>query len=131
MTSIGAKQLLLVSADQMAVVFDLRDSRRVRRFPVRAIPAVRVTVNECAPVVAGADWMATANLRTGVVSFYDHSGRDLGPIRVNRLMQTPSTLMALGGAGRYLAAAAGGIAQVWEVGIDGGCATANELPAAR
>lgn len=126
-----SEELVLVSGDQTVLVFDLRHRTVAARFTARVAPAVRDSVDECAPVAAGADWIATANLRTGVGSFYTRTGLDLGTIRLDRRMRLGWTMTALGAGGHYLAAAAGSTVRVWRVTVDASCAPPARAGAAK
>jgi hypothetical protein len=69
----------------------------------------------------GRGWFATANTRSGVLSVYDRSGRDLGTRRLDEAMHVDSPLTAIAGAGRYLGAAAGTVVHTFEVRVDPSC----------
>jgi hypothetical protein len=122
-------ELVLVDAKQFVLIFDPIRKATVVRFPARVVPGVRDTSDECAPVAAGVDWIATANLRLGVGSFYDRRGRDLGTVQLQRRLGVAWTMSALGGAGHFLAAAAGGTLRTWRVTLDPAC-VAGGVPAA-
>src|SRR6201999_4119584 len=77
--------LVLASASQSMLVLDPVRGTEVARFPARVAPAVREFLDECSPIAAGADWIATVDLRTTVLSVYDRTGRDLGTRRLDRL----------------------------------------------
>jgi hypothetical protein len=61
-TTDGAGMLLLASASQSIVVFDPAHGKEVARFPARVSPAVREFRDECSPIAAGANWIATVDL---------------------------------------------------------------------
>jgi hypothetical protein len=114
-------ELVLVDANQFVLIFDPVRKATVVRFPARVVPGVRDTSDECAPVAAGIDWIATANLRVGVASFYDRHGRDIGTVQMQRRLRVAWTLSSLAGAGHYLGAAAGGTVRTWRVHLDPAC----------
>jgi hypothetical protein len=116
-----AGELVLAGADQTIVVFDPTQAREVRRFPARVSPSVRDTSDECSPIATGFGWIATVNLRTGVLSLYDDAGRDAGTRRLDEAMQVGWTLTTIGGAGYYLGGAAGAVVRTFQVGIDHAC----------
>ncbi|HXJ33344.1 MAG TPA: hypothetical protein VMS22_04825 [Candidatus Eisenbacteria bacterium] len=118
-------EVVLAGAEQQILVFDPATQREVVRFDARVPPTVRETTDECTPIAAGSTWIATVNLRTGVASFYDYAGGSLGTRRVDRMGTSELLLTTIGGAGRYLAVAAGGLVRTFEVVVDPSCAAAR------
>jgi hypothetical protein len=101
-TTDGAGMLVLASASQSILVFDPAHGTEITRFPARVSPAVREFRDECSPIAAGADWIATVDLRSTVLSVYDSAGRDFGTRRLDRFVG-PRSLSTIGGGGRWLA----------------------------
>ena len=120
--------VVLASAMQELVVFDPVQRVVVSRFPARVSPSLRDMTDECVPIAVGAEWFATANLRPGVLSVYDRSGRDLGTRRLDEAMQVDSPLTSIAGAGRYLGVAAGPVVRTFEVRVDPACNAAGVAP---
>jgi hypothetical protein len=115
-------QLILASANQEILVYDLARKVEVARFPARVPPSVRDTVDECTPLAIGADWIGVANLRTAVLSLYDWSGRDLGAMRLDGLVPGNRGLSTVGGAGHYLGVSSSSLVRTFEVHVDPACA---------
>jgi hypothetical protein len=115
-------QLVLASADQEILVYDIARKVEVTRFPARIPPSVRDTVDECTPLAIGADWIGIANLRTAVLSLYDWSGHDLGAMRLDGLVPGNRGLSTIGGAGHYLGVSSSSIVRTFEVHVDPACA---------
>ena len=113
--------LVLASADQSIVVFDPERRQEIARFPARVSPSVREMPDECAPIAAGTDWIATADPRTTVLNVYDRSGRNLGTRRLDRLLRPPSSLSTIAGAGHYLGIAVGTMVRTMELRITPDC----------
>ena len=113
--------VVLASATQELVVFDPAQRVVVSRLRARVSPSLRDTTDECVPIAVGADWFATANLRSGVLNVYDRSGRDLGTRRLNEAMNVEWPLTSIAGAGRYLGVAAGTVVRTFEVRVDPSC----------
>jgi hypothetical protein len=113
--------LVLASATQELVVFDPAQRVVVSRLRARVSPSLRDTTDECVPIAVGADWFATANLRSGVLNVYDRSGRDLGTRRLNEAVHVEWPLTSIAGAGRYLGVAAGTVVRTFEVRVDPSC----------
>jgi hypothetical protein len=113
--------VVLASAMQELVVFDPAQRVVVSRFPARVSPSLRDMTDECVPIAVGAEWFATANLRSGVLSVYDRNGRDLGTRRMDEAMRVDSPLTSIAGAGRYLGVAAGTVVHTFEVHVDPSC----------
>jgi hypothetical protein len=121
-----ANELVLASADQEILVYDLARKVEIARFPARVASAVRETIDECTPLAVGAGWIGIANLRTSVLSVYDRNGRDLGTARLDVHVPVSRGLSTIGGAGHYLGVASGSIVRTFEVRVDPACA-AGEL----
>jgi hypothetical protein len=117
--------VVLASAMQELVVFDPAQRTVVSRFQARISPSLRDTTDECVPIAVGAEWLATADLRTAVLSVYDRSGRDLGTRRLDEAMHVDSPFTSIAGAGRYLGVAAGTVVHTFEVRIDPACNAAG------
>jgi len=107
--------LVLASGDQQIVVFDPARRRELARFPARVAPSVRQMLDECTPIAVGSNWIATADLRTSVLSVYDQDGQDLGTRRLDRLVRLPFPLTGLAGAGHYLGVAIGTMVRIFEL----------------
>jgi hypothetical protein len=118
----GANELVLASAAQEVLVYDLDRKVEVVRFPARVSPSVRDTVDECTPIAVGADWVGLVNLRTSVMSVYDWGGRDLGTSRLGTLVPGNRGLSTIGGAGHYLGVSSGPIVRTFELRVDSACA---------
>ncbi len=123
--------LVLASGDQWIVVFDPEQQREVARFPARVSPAVRETTDECAPVAVGADWIATLDRRTTVLSVYDRAGRDLGTRRLDRIIRQPYEFVTIAGAGHYLGVGVGHAVRTIELRIAPACAATDRAGSAR
>ena len=121
--------LILASANQAILVFDPAHGTEVTRFPARVAPAVREFRDECSPIAAGADWIATVGLRSTVLSVYDSAGRDLGTRRLDRLVG-PRSLSTIGGAGRWLAVGVETSVRTFELRKDARCGRRESPPAA-
>jgi hypothetical protein len=127
-TTDAADRLVLASGDQQIVVWDPATRTEIVRFPARVGPSVRLRTDECTPIAAGTDWIATADLRTSVVSVYDRSGRDLGTRRLGYMTLGNSPITTIAGAGRWLGVAFGGMVRTFDVRIAPDCVAANAPP---
>jgi hypothetical protein len=115
-------ELVLASAEQEVLIYDLASKSAIARFPARVSPSVRDAVDECTPLAVGDDWIGIANLRTSVLSLYDRSGRDLGTMRLDFLLPGPRGLSTIGGAGHYLGVSSGTTVRTFEMHVDDACA---------
>jgi hypothetical protein len=79
-------ELVLATADQQLVVYDVRTRTELRRFPATVWPSRSSTSGECSPVLAGDGWYATFSNLTSVLSVYDGEGRLVGHRRLDRLL---------------------------------------------
>jgi hypothetical protein len=119
-----AGMVVLASGSQSVVVYDRQHRMEVARFPARVSPSVREQVDECTPLAVGADWVAIADLRTGVLSVYDRTGRDYGTRRLDHVVG-PIPLGTIAGAGRYLAVGVGTAVRTFELRLDANCRRAR------
>ncbi len=117
----GADRIVLASADQQLVVFDVADRHEVRRFPVVVSPSRRATVGECALLAAGSEWYATANPLTGQLTAYDRDGHRLGSVDATRLHPTLGPLSGLAASGPYLGIAQGGLVTTVRIDVAREC----------
>jgi hypothetical protein len=124
-TTDAAGQLVLASGDQQIVVWDPETRTEIVRFPARVGPSVRWRTDECTPIAAGEDWIATLDLRTTVVSLYDRNGRDLGARRLSRMPGSPP-ITTIAGAGRWLGVAFGPMVRSFDVRIEPDCAAIGD-----
>jgi hypothetical protein len=105
----GPDRIVLASADQQLVVFDVAARREVRRFPAVVSPSRRAVVGECALLAAGSEWYATANPLTGQLTAYDREGHRLGSVDATKLHPTLGPLSVLAASGPHLGIAQGGL----------------------
>jgi len=117
----GPDRIVLASADQQLVVFDLAARREVRRFPAVVSPSRRVGVGECSLVAAGSEWYATANPLTGQLTAYDRDGHRLGSVDATRLHPTLGPLSVLAASGPYLGIAQGGLVTTVRIDVAQDC----------
>jgi hypothetical protein len=117
-----ARELVLASAEQSILVFDLARRQAVARFPARVSPTVRESRDECTPIAFGTDWIGVANPRTSALSVYAQSGTDLGARRLDRVFASGTSISTIGGAGRYLGVATDASVVTLEVRLDPSCA---------
>lgn len=115
-------EIVLASADQEMLIYDLASESAIARFPARVSPSVRDAVDECTPLAIGDDWIGIANLRTSVLSMYDRSGHDLGTMRLDVVVPGPRGLSTIGGAGHYLGVSSGTTVRTFELHVDAQCA---------
>jgi hypothetical protein len=120
-TTDDAHRLVLASGDQQIVVWDPATRTEVARFPARIGPSVRIRTDECTPIAAGADWIATADLATTIVSLYDRTGRDLGRRHLGYVTPSRSPISAIAGAGQWLGVAFGATVRTYDVRIAPDC----------
>ena len=100
----GHGRLVLASADQWLVVYDLEERVDVKRFSADVWPSLRVTTGECAPVLVGDGWYGTFNNLTSVLTVYDAEGTELGARDLNRFLGLGSNrITALGAQGQHVA----------------------------
>jgi hypothetical protein len=125
-TTDAADRLVLASGDQQIVVWDPVARTEVVRFLARVGPSVRWRTDECTPIAAGTDWIATVDLRTAVVSVYDRSGHDLGTRRLDYLTRGTSPITTIAGAGRWLGVAFGALVRTFDVRIAPECVAAGD-----
>ena len=115
-------EIVLASAEQALVVFDVESSQVVRRVPARVSPSVRVSTDECTQIAVGEEWIVTVDLLTGVASFFDRQGRALGTKRLDPEKHVGEMITAVAGAGHYLGVgASSGLVRTLEVTIDPTC----------
>jgi hypothetical protein len=115
-------ELVLASAEQEVLIYDLAAQRAIARFPARVSPSVRDAVDECTPIAVGDDWIGIPSLRTSVLSVYDRSGRDLGATRLDFLVPGQRGLTTIGGAGHYVGVSSGTTVHTFELHVDPACA---------
>ena len=75
-------ELLLASADQELVVWDVTRRAVTGRFAAAVWPLRRFSFGECAPVLSGDGWVGTANLFARTLNVYDRNGTALGTVRL-------------------------------------------------
>ena len=96
-------ELLLASADQQIHAFDVERGRALRHFPASIWPSLRVSFGECAPLVAGADWVATLDHLRSRLTFYDLDGVWLGSLSLDVLLGlTTHRISSIGAQGSRL-----------------------------
>jgi hypothetical protein len=104
----GPGRIVLASADQQLVEFDLGTRRELRRFPAVVSPSRRAMVGECSLLAAGTDWYASANPMTSRLTAYQRDGRRLGSLDAAKLRPSLGPLSAIAASGPYLAVVQGG-----------------------
>jgi hypothetical protein len=121
----GRDRIVLASADQELVVFDVAGRRELRRFPATVSPSRRVGVNECALVAAGRDWYATASSQTASLAVYDREGRPLGRLDPTTLYRGYVPVYAIAASGVHLAIAQGGRITTARIAAVPGCVASS------
>jgi hypothetical protein len=104
----GPDRIVLASADQQLVVFDVAARREVRRFPATVSPSRRALVGECSLLAAGSEWYATVNPLTSWLTVYDRQGHRLGSVNTAKLRPSFGPISAITASGSYLAIVQGG-----------------------
>jgi hypothetical protein len=130
----GPDRIVLASADQQLVVFDVAARREVRRFPAVVSPSRRAVVGECALIAAGSEWYATANPLTGQLTAYDRDGHRLGSTDATKLRPSLGSVSVIAASGPHLAIAQGGIVTTARVNVARDClgpATTDTRPPIR
>jgi hypothetical protein len=122
----GPRRLVLGSAEQSIVVFDMDERAEVARFPAAIAPSRRTVTNECSRIVVGAGWYGTFDSLTSIITLYERTGRPLGSHDLGRLpgsAETSGWIQAVAASGNALAVAHGTTVVTVAVDIDPQCAT--------
>ena len=121
----GTDRLVLGSADQQIVVFDVMKEAEVRRFPAVVSPSRRSVANECSPLLTGNGWYATFNHLTSMLTLYDADGHEMRSrdvAAVTQLGRGNSWITSVAASGDRVAIGHGQTVVTAEVRHRSGCA---------
>ena len=116
------RELILASADQELVVYDVTRRAATRRFAAAVWPSRRFVFGECTPVLSGDGWVGTPNLLTRTLNVYDQWGTSLGTLRLEPAGHRG--FFSVGAIGRHIAMGSFQYLQTARLKIDPSCAPA-------